>query len=145
MSGDSLGDEAQQPDTQWHDLTGFQRDLLMAICRLEADGAVSGQDIRRAMERDYDAINHGRLYPNLDALVDAGLVTKGEIDARTNSYQTTAPARELVRRAVQSWVDLLDADRQLMADGGPTVRYCRDCESVHPVDAACKPWGERDE
>jgi len=128
-------------DTQWHDLTGFQRDLLMAICRLEADGAVSGQDIRRALERDYDAINQGRLYPNLDGLVDAGLVTKGEIDARTNSYQTTARARELVRRAVQSWVDLLDADRQLMADGGPTVRYCADCESVHPVDAACKPWG----
>ncbi len=25
------------------------------------------------------------------------------------------------------------------------VRYCSDCGSVHPVDAACKPWGEADD
>ena len=133
---------AADDETDFHELTGFQRDCLRTILALEADGPVSGQDIKHALEADQDrTINHGRLYPNLDALVDAGLVTKGEIDARTNSYQTTSAARELLRRVVQSWVDLLDADRQLMADGGPTVRYCRDCESVHPVDAACKPWG----
>ena len=133
---------AADDETDYYELTGFQRDCLRTILALEADGPVSGQDIKHALEADQDrTINHGRLYPNLDELVDAGLVTKGTIDDRTNSYQTTDGGRELVRRAVQSWVDLLDADRQLIADGGPTVRYCSDCESVHPVDAACKPWG----
>ncbi|MFB6199187.1 MAG: helix-turn-helix transcriptional regulator, partial [Halobacteriaceae archaeon] len=39
-------------------------------------------------------INHGRLYPNLDALVDKGLVSKGEIDKRTNSYSITSRGKQ---------------------------------------------------
>jgi len=119
MTDATSSNTVDQPTTDFHELTGFQRDCLRTILALEADGPVSGQDIKHALEADQDReINHGRLYPNLDALVDAGLVTKGEIDARTNSYQTTDGGRELVRRAVQSWVDLLDADRQLVTDGG---------------------------
>ena len=34
-------------------------------------------------------INHGRLYPNLDDLVDKGLLKKGELDKRTNVYTVT--------------------------------------------------------
>jgi len=134
-------------DTHWHDLTGFQRDLLKALLALDDRmAAVSGQDIKHELEATHHVdINHGRLYPNLDTLVDAGLIDKGEIDARTNSYTPTTAGGELVRREVQSWVSLLDADRQLMADGGPRVRYCRECDSVHPVDAACKPWGDGDD
>jgi len=120
-------------------LAALGHDARLSIFRLLVKAGDEGLRVS-------DLGNHLGLAPStlahhLSSLVDAGLVTKGEIDARTNSYQTTARARELVRRAVQSWVDLLDADRQLLADGGPTVRYCADCESVHPVDAACKPWG----
>jgi DNA-binding PadR family transcriptional regulator len=34
-------------------------------------------------------IHHGRLYPNLDTLVEKGLVEKSQRDRRTNEYTTT--------------------------------------------------------
>ena len=69
------------------DLTGFQRDLLVTI--RNHDGKPSGQTVRRHIEQHVSSVNHGRLYPNLDALVDEGLVAKGEKDARTNYYEVT--------------------------------------------------------
>lgn len=67
-----------------HDLTGFQRDLLYVIAGL--DGA-HGLAIKNELEDYYEQkIHHGRLYPNLDTLVDKGLVKKGQHDNRTNSY-----------------------------------------------------------
>lgn len=106
-------------DTKWHELTGFQRDLLKALLRLEdRHDQVSGQDIQRGLEQLQNIdVNHGRLYPNLDTLVDYDLVEKGTIDQRTNSYETTADGSELVRREVQSWVGLLSDGRQLAAGG----------------------------
>jgi PadR family transcriptional regulator, regulatory protein PadR len=66
------------------DLTGFQRDLLYVIAGADQP---SGQDIKDEAESYYRAdINHGRLYPNLDTLVNKGLVEKGELDRRTNYY-----------------------------------------------------------
>ena len=47
-------------------------------------------DVRRALEAHYgEAVNHGQLYPNLDELVDAGLVEKCSVDGRTNAYSLT--------------------------------------------------------
>ena len=67
-----------------HELTGFQRDLLYSIAGLDKP---SGQSIRQELEEQTDReITHGRLYPNLDTLVNRELVTKGEIDRRTNYY-----------------------------------------------------------
>ena len=128
-------------DSNWTELNAFQRDCLQAVLRLaNRDGAgVSGQDIRRELESDYERVSHGRLYPNLDDLVDAGLLDKGTLDRRTNDYRPTTAAEELVRRELQSWMAAVETD-QVLADGGPRVRYCRDCESVHPGDAVCKPW-----
>lgn len=34
-------------------------------------------------------VHHGRLYPNLDTLVDKRLVRKGAHDRRTNAYELT--------------------------------------------------------
>jgi DNA-binding PadR family transcriptional regulator len=72
-------------------LTGFQRDLLYVI----AGGTEqSGQEIKEELEPYYSTeINHGRLYPNLDTLVDRDYVEKGEIDRRTNSYDLTHKGR----------------------------------------------------
>jgi len=69
-------------------LTGFQRDLLYAIA---AAGPAKGLRIKEDLQ-DYYAteINHGRLYPNLDTLVDRGLVEKGQLDRRSNSYELSA-------------------------------------------------------
>lgn len=65
------------------DLTGFQRDLLYVIAGADRP---SGQRIKQIIGKDIGDVNHGRLYPNLDTLVDHGLVDKGQKDRRTNYY-----------------------------------------------------------
>ncbi|AXR80188.1 PadR family transcriptional regulator [Natrarchaeobaculum sulfurireducens] len=67
------------------DLTGFQRDLLYVISGADQP---SGQDVKEEIEGYYSAeINHGRLYPNLDTLVNKEFVEKGQLDRRTNYYE----------------------------------------------------------
>jgi len=75
-----------------HDLTGFQRDLLYCIAGVEEP---YGLGIKRAIEsyRDIE-VNGGRLYSNLNTLVEEGYVAKGSIDDRTNSYELTAKAKQ---------------------------------------------------
>ncbi|ELY54201.1 PadR family transcriptional regulator [Natronococcus jeotgali] len=78
------------------DLTGFQRDLLYVIA--DADQP-SGQDIKNEIDIYYSAeINHGRLYPNLDSLVNKELVEKGELDRRTNYYALTDAGDEAIQK-----------------------------------------------
>jgi PadR family transcriptional regulator, regulatory protein PadR len=77
------------------DLTGFQRDLLYVIAGADQP---SGQDIKSEIEQYYSSeINHGRLYPNLDTLVNKGLVEKGELDRRTNYYTITDDGERTIR------------------------------------------------
>lgn len=74
-----------------HDLTGFQRDLLYALAGLDRP---KGLDIKDVLDEYYgQSINHGRLYPNLDQLVEKGLVEKGRHDDRTNAYTLTRRGR----------------------------------------------------
>ncbi|MBB6091141.1 DNA-binding PadR family transcriptional regulator [Halobacterium salinarum] len=95
-----------------HDLTGFQRDILYVIADFEEPHGLALKD---ELEVYYEQeINHGRLYPNLDdlvdkGLVDKGLVEKGELDERTNSYTLTQRGhREITARRdwEQQYVDL---------------------------------------
>ncbi|RQG94743.1 PadR family transcriptional regulator [Natrarchaeobius oligotrophus] len=70
-----------------YDLTGFQRDLLYVVAGLdEPHGLAIKDDLENYYEKE---IHHGRLYPNLDTLVEKGLIEKGEADRRTNVYSTT--------------------------------------------------------
>ena len=72
------------------DLTAFQRDILYVIARLDDDSPPYGLAIKEELDRYYASeINHGRLYPNLNDLVEMGLVEKGSVDDRTNSYGLT--------------------------------------------------------
>lgn len=74
-----------------HDLTGFQRDLLYIVAGLDEP---HGLAIKEELEQYYGTeIHHGRLYPNLDTLVDKGLVEKGQRDRRTNFYALTQRGR----------------------------------------------------
>lgn len=83
-----------------HDLTGFQRDLLYAIAGEENP---HGLALKQELEDYYGSeINHGRLYPNLDTLVEKGLVEKGRIDDRTNSYTLTQRGRREIE-ARRDW------------------------------------------
>lgn len=88
-----------------HDLTGFQRDMLYIINGIDGgdEDGPHGLAIKAELEDYYDKeVHHGRLYPNLDTLVDKGLIEKGEIDRRTNYYMLTSRGeREL--RARREW------------------------------------------
>jgi DNA-binding PadR family transcriptional regulator len=81
--------EAQTQGTQvvgTEDLTAFQQNILVIL----AQEPVYGLAIKRKLQLYYDdEVNHGRLYPNLDDLVDAGLIEKSELDKRTNQYALT--------------------------------------------------------
>jgi len=81
--------------TKSFELTGFQRDLLYVIAGSDQP---SGQTVRRKLESHIDNVNHGRLYPNLDELVDYGLVEKGSQDQRTNYYEVTPSGEQLLVR-----------------------------------------------
>ncbi|MFB1065053.1 PadR family transcriptional regulator [Natrinema sp. H-ect4] len=79
-----------------HDLTGFQRDLLYVIAGADKP---SGQDVKEEVERYYSSeVNHGRLYPNLDTLVDKEIVGKGELDRRTNYYAISDNGLEMIEQ-----------------------------------------------
>jgi len=69
------------------DLTGFQRDLLTVLAGLVEP---NGLEVKTELESYYESsINHGRLYPNLDTLVEKGLVEKQQEGDRTNVYRIT--------------------------------------------------------
>ena len=76
------------------DLTGFQRDLLYVIA---GEDRPSGQQIKESISKDVGEVNHGRLYPNLDTLVERGLVVKGQHDRRTNYYQISQEGLDAIR------------------------------------------------
>lgn len=77
-------------------LSGFQRDLLYVISGMDRP---SGQDVKEELEKYYEEeINHGRLYPNLDTLVNKGLVEKGQLDRRTNYYDLSEEGGAVLQR-----------------------------------------------
>jgi PadR family transcriptional regulator, regulatory protein PadR len=62
-----------------YDLTGYQRDVL---CVIAGRDAPNGLTIKKALEEYYNAEHHhSRLYPNLDTLVDKGLVEREKLTA----------------------------------------------------------------
>ena len=80
--------------TAARELTAFQKNILTVL----AEQPRYGLAIKRELEAYYDEeVNHGRLYPNLDDLVDDGLVEKNALDKRTNEYGLTEAGFEAVR------------------------------------------------
>jgi DNA-binding PadR family transcriptional regulator len=78
------------------ELTGFQRDLLYCIAGMDE---AYGLGIKAELETYGDTeINHGRLYPNLDTLIDKGYLTKSSLDDRTNEYALTEEGRSLLAK-----------------------------------------------
>ncbi|MFC6960922.1 PadR family transcriptional regulator [Halocatena marina] len=82
------------------DLTAFQQNILVIL----SEEARYGLAIKRELEQYYDSeVNHGRLYPNLDDLVEMDLVEKSELDKRTNQYALTQSGYDAVIDHL-SWV-----------------------------------------
>jgi len=85
-----------------HDLTGFQRDLLYVIAGLKGP---HGLAIKEELETYYESeIHHGRLYPNLDTLVERGYVNKGQHDRRTNFYEISEKGLDAIEQR-RVWED----------------------------------------
>ncbi|MFC7044350.1 helix-turn-helix transcriptional regulator [Halobacteriaceae archaeon GCM10025711] len=93
--------------TAWTDLTGFQRDLLKSVRRLDQDHTVpTGTTIRTDLESMYgEDINHGRLYQNLNELGERGFIRKVVVDGRTNAYYLTDDAVRLLDEAAREFID----------------------------------------
>ena len=92
------------------DLTAFQQNILVIL----AEEPMYGLAIKRNLEDYYGTeVNHGRLYPNLDDLVEMGLVEKSELDKRTNQYELTDEGEDAVLQRL-NWVlskFVIDDDR----------------------------------
>ena len=92
-----VDDEALQT---WRSLRGFQRDCLTDLARLEQLNSekLHGLKIKDLLEATGgEDVQHGRLYPNLDELVDMGLVWKKQYDRRTNQYGLTGVGWAVLR------------------------------------------------
>jgi len=71
-----------------------------------------GLAVKQELDDYYEGdVNHGRLYPNLDELVEKGLVEKGQKDRRTNAYHLTergrrelAARREWEQQYIEDWL-----------------------------------------
>ena len=94
--------ETQERLRAFADLTAFKRDILWTLFH-EDDHEAYGLHIKRQLETLYgEEVNHGRLYPNLDDLVEADLIAKSSLDKRTNNYTLTDRATQLLA-ARQAW------------------------------------------
>ncbi|MFC7155595.1 PadR family transcriptional regulator [Halomarina halobia] len=75
------------------ELTAFQQNILVIL----SEEPRYGLAIKRELEDYYGSeVNHGRLYPNLDDLVEMELVEKSELDKRTNQYALTEKGKQAV-------------------------------------------------
>lgn len=94
------------------DLTGFQRDLLWILAKT---GELHGLGVKDAYDNEFETdVQTGRLYPNLDTLVEMGLIVKGDVDGRTNSYR-------LSRRGRRELQDRVEWERSQLEDDGQEV------------------------
>jgi DNA-binding PadR family transcriptional regulator len=74
---------------------GF-RSLRVIAGKTDPHGLVLEEELETYYETE---VHHGRLYPNLDTLVEKGLVEKATRDERTNTYSLSRRgSRELDAR-----------------------------------------------
>ncbi|WP_144905668.1 helix-turn-helix transcriptional regulator [Halobellus captivus] len=77
------------------ELTAFQRDLLFVLSSLEP---TDGTQLKRELERaKYSSVLSGRLYHNLDILVEKSLIRKNTGAGRANEYRLTRPGSAVIR------------------------------------------------
>ncbi|MFC6964983.1 PadR family transcriptional regulator [Halocatena marina] len=129
------------------ELRGFQRDLLAVVA---GDGPHKGLDLKSELEERWAIrISRSRLYSNMNALIERGLIEKSELTGRANHYEITAPGEHLLR-AYATWIaenvkiDIFgttiseEAKRctEFTADHGltqpPTDRFCFGVVCPHP-------------
>lgn len=103
------------------DLTAFQRDMLRLLAKT---GPTYGLGLKRELEEWLnEPVNHGRLYPNLDQLVDDGYIEKSERDKRTNEYALTDRGKGVVEGFHGLWRDGVNAveDREVVKEAEEVI------------------------
>lgn len=82
------------PETTPDDFTDFRWNILAVL----SGGERYGLAIKRELEAYYgEDVTPGRLYPNLDWLEERGLITRSELDRRTNEYAITSEGEQALR------------------------------------------------
>jgi Predicted transcriptional regulators len=95
------------------DLTAFQQNILTIL----AEEPRYGLAVKRELEAYYGSeVNHGRLYPNLDDLVDEDLVEKSELDKRTNQYALTDAGHDVILGQIEWVLDRFVTDETRAAE-----------------------------
>ena len=80
------------------DLTEFQKNIVNVL----VGEGMYGLAIKKELEDYYDEeVNHGRLYPNLDALEENDYVEKYARDERTNEYRLTEKGRKRMKEEIE--------------------------------------------
>lgn len=106
------------------DLSAFQRNILVIL----AEGPQYGLGIKEDLEAYYsEEVNHGRLYPNLDKLVNAGYIEKSQRDRRTNEYALTDAGFEAILEHLSWTFDSLTSNDK----------------RTEQLQAACEEWLEQ--
>lgn len=78
------------------DLTLFQLREMAALRDLDRP---SGQELKRELQSYLESdVNNGRLYQNLQVLIEAGLVEWGYISGRTKWYDITEEGEAVLDR-----------------------------------------------
>ena len=95
------------------ELTAFQQNILTVL----AEEPRYGLAVKRELQSYYDEeVNHGRLYPNLDELIELGLVEKSELDKRTNEYGLTEDGFEALLEQLDWVLEKITSDHDRTAD-----------------------------
>lgn len=95
------------------DLPDYRRDILLALAHSGPTNGHRIMDVLSALRGE--KTNDGRFYPNLNALVDYGLVEKreNEHDKRSHEYALSKRGRETIREHAQRIAGAIEA-----IDGG---------------------------
>jgi Fe2+ or Zn2+ uptake regulation protein len=107
---------------RWLDLTEIQQQIVKAVIEIETEVGDKpyGVAIKHILEERYgEEISNYHVYPNLNTLVEMGVIEKGQIDQRTNSYESTALARQMVAGEAEHMASLAGLElTEAVADGG---------------------------
>jgi len=95
---------------EFNELSAFQRDILIELVELRfSTEDPYGLAVQSRLEERYGTdINHGRLYPNLDELVQMGFLKKQKLDKRTNKYVLTEDARTALKSRYYEYKSVVD-------------------------------------
>jgi DNA-binding PadR family transcriptional regulator len=111
--GMSEAQPASEASITAQDLTAFQQNILTIL----AEEPRYGLAVKRELEAYYGSeVNHGRLYPNLDDLVDEGLIDKSELDKRTNQYALTDAGHDVILGQIEWVLDRFVTDETRAAE-----------------------------